>query len=102
MSLNSDETIMDDDSTPKVEVQVNPIVHLIAPLVAIGATMIVRKVITAGYRRVTGNDAPKANDVKVPFGTALMWAVGTAAIAAGVELVAYRVTNQLGNSKVQI
>ena len=80
------------------EVHVNPIVHLIAPIVAIGATMMVRKVITASYRGFTGKEAPRANDAAVPFGKALLWAAATAAIAAGVEVVAYRITNQLGSS----
>lgn len=77
-------------------VHVNPMVHLIAPLVAIGATMIVRKVLTASYRSLTGKDAPRSNDPGVPFGKALLWATVTAAIAAGAEVVAYRVTNHLG------
>ena len=78
------------------EAHVNPIVHLIAPIVAIAATMIVRKVITSSYRGFTGREAPRANDAAVPFGKALLWAAATAAIAAGVEVIAYRVTNHLG------
>ena len=80
------------------EVHVNPIVHLIAPIVAIGATMMVRKVITASYRGFTGKEAPRPNDAAVPFGKALLWAAATAAIAAGVEVVAYRITNHLGST----
>ncbi|GDX32524.1 hypothetical protein LBMAG15_14590 [Actinomycetes bacterium] len=91
---------MPEQVEPELEVHVNPIVHLIAPLVAIGATMIVRKIITVGYRSVTGNDAPRSNDPGVPFGKALLWATATAAIAAGVEVLAYRVTNHLGANTV--
>ncbi len=80
------------------EAHVNPIVHVIAPLVAIGATMIVRKVITASYRGFTGKEAPRASDTAVPFGKALLWAAATAAIAAGVEVLAYRITNHLGST----
>lgn len=87
---------MSDQVALEPEVHVNPIFHLIAPLVAIGATMIVRKVITASYKSVTGKDAPRSNDPGVPLGKALLWATATAAIAAGVEVVAYRVTNHLG------
>lgn len=89
---------MAEQEAPAPEVHVNPIVHLIAPIVAIGATMMVRKVITASYRGFTGKEAPRANDAAVPFGKALLWAAATAAIAAGVEVVAYRITNHLGST----
>ncbi len=80
------------------ETHVNPIVHVIAPIVAIGATMMVRKVITASYRGFTGKEAPRANDAAVPFGKALLWAAATAAIAAGVVVLSYRITNHLGST----
>ena len=90
---------MTDEVALEPEIHVNPIVHLLAPLVAIGATMIVRKVITTSYRSATGKDAPRSYDPGVPFGKALLWATATAAIAAGVEVVAYRVTNHLGATR---
>ena len=60
--------------------------HLVAPIVAIGATMIVRKVMNSGYRRVTGTRAPDAHDAGVTFTRALVWAVATAATAAAVPV----------------
>ena len=81
------------------EVNVNPIVHLIAPIVAVGATMIVRKIINSSFRGFTGREAPRASDTAVPLAKALLWAAATAAIAAGVEVMAYRVTNHLGSTE---
>jgi len=34
-------------------IEINPIAHLIAPIAAIGATMLVRKLMSSGYERVT-------------------------------------------------
>ena len=96
MTTNSSGEHMAEQEALAPEAHVNPIVHLIAPIVAIAATMIVRKVITSSYRGFTGREAPRANDAAVPFGKALLWAAATAAIAAGVEVIAYRVTNNLG------
>ena len=81
------------------EIDINPMMHLVAPLVAFGATMIVRRVINSGYRRITKNEAPQPNDPSLPFAKALLWAVATAAIAAGVEVAVYRMTNQAGSKR---
>ena len=62
-----------------VQVEVNPIAHLIAPLAAIGATIIVRKMMDSGYKKVTGGPVPAPRDPRVTFGRALMWAAVTAA-----------------------
>ena len=85
--------------SPNTEIDINPMMHLVAPLVAYGATVIVRRVINSGYKRVTKNDAPKPNDPGVSLGTALMWAIATAAVAAGVEVAVYRLTNQAGSKR---
>jgi hypothetical protein len=45
--------------------QLNPVVHVIAPLVAYGATMLVRKVLQTGYRKLTGDEVPDARDPQV-------------------------------------
>jgi hypothetical protein len=76
------------------EPQVNPMVHVIAPLVAFGATMLVRKVLTSGYRMVTGTDAPDTRDPQVKFTRALTWTIITAATAAVVEVEVYRFVNK--------
>lgn len=77
-----------------VEEEPNPIMHLIAPVTAIGATMVMRKVLNAGYQRSTGLNAPDPHDSRVNFGRALIWAIVTAAAAAAVETVVYRAMNR--------
>ncbi|MFM8155011.1 MAG: DUF4235 domain-containing protein [Actinomycetes bacterium] len=78
------------------EPQVNPMVHVIAPIVAFGATMLVRKVLQTGYRLVTGSDAPDTRDPQVKFTRALTWTIITAATAAVVEVEVYRFVNKRG------
>lgn len=80
----------------KAEPEVNPMMHLVAPIVAIGATMIVRKVLNSGYRRVTGSPAPDIHQPGVTLTRALVWAVATAATAAAVEVAVYRLTSTAG------
>ena len=83
------------ESTPEnIDEQPNPVMHLIAPITAIGATMVMRKVLNAGYQRSTGLTAPDPHDPRVNFGRALMWAIVTAATAAAVETVVYRAMNR--------
>jgi hypothetical protein len=79
-------------SVESPQVEVSPLVHVIAPIVAIGATMLVRKAMNVGYRRATGTDAPGPRDPGVTLGRALIWAVVTAATAAAVEVAVYRIT----------
>lgn len=81
------------------EFQINPLAHLIAPIAAIGATMLVRKIMTSGYERATGRPAPAPRDPGVSFGRALMWTAVTAATAAVVEVAVYRIANQLGETR---
>jgi hypothetical protein len=82
----------------KPQPQANPMLHLVAPIVAIGATMIVRKMMNSGYRRVTGSPAPDVNEPGVTFTRALVWAVATAATAAAVEVAVYRFTSPAGRT----
>ena len=72
----------------------NPLMHIVAPIVAIGATMIVRKALNAGYRRATGADAPGPRDPGVSIGRILIWSIVTAAAATAVEVAVYRITNR--------
>lgn len=78
------------------DVHVNPLAHLIAPLAAIGATLLVRKLLTSGYERATGHPAPAPRDPQVSFARAVAWTAVTAATAAVVEVAVYRIANQLG------
>ena len=77
-----------------VPTEPQPIMHLIAPVTAIGATMVMRKVLNAAYEHRTGSAAPDPRDGRVNFGRALMWAIVTAAAAAAVETAVYRVMNR--------
>lgn len=77
-------------------VQVSPMVHIVAPLAAIGATMIARSLLNRGYRTVTGSPAPGANDPGVTFVRAVIWAGMTAATAAIVEVAVYRMVQRAG------
>jgi len=78
------------------EAHINPVAHLLAPIAAVAATFMVRKVLDRGYRTVTGSRAPEARDPGVSLGRALMWTAATAATAALVEVAVYRLANQWG------
>jgi hypothetical protein len=85
---------MSDFVPEKIEDEPNPIMHLIAPITAIGATMLMRKVLNTSYQRATGSSAPDPHDPRVHFGRALVWAIVTAATAAAVETAVYRAMNR--------
>ena len=78
------------------EVQINPVAHLLAPIAAVAATFVVRKVLDRGYQTVSGSRAPDARDPGVSLGKALMWTAATAMTAALVEVAVYRLANQWG------
>lgn len=89
---------MDEQATPDTQdvVEINPVAHLIAPIAAIGATMLVRKMMTTGYERIAGRPAPVPRDPAVSFARAVLWTAVTAATAAVVEVAVYRIANQMG------
>lgn len=66
------------------------VVHVLAPLAAMGATWAARKALDSSYRKLTGNSAPNPQDEQVNLGSALAWAAITAASAAIVEVAVYR------------
>jgi len=68
-------------------------VHVIAPVVAFGATALVRKMLQTGYRLATGTDAPDTRDPRVKFARALAWTIITASTSAIVEVGVYRLIN---------
>ena len=88
------------DQGSQYEVQINPLAHLIAPVAAIGATLLVRRVLDSGYRRVTGGPAPVPRDPQVTLAKALLWTAVTAATAAVVEVAVYRLANQMGERRL--
>jgi hypothetical protein len=80
------------------EFEPNPVMHLLAPVIAIVATMAVRKALAIGYEQVTGHKPPAPRDPAVRFTRAVAWAVVTAATAAAVETMVYRAVNKSGSS----
>jgi len=68
----------------------NLVIHVLAPLAAMGATWATRKALDTGYRSVTGRIAPNSQDLQVRMGSAVMWAAITAASAAVVEVAVFR------------
>lgn len=69
-----------------------PDLHLLAPVIAVGATMLIRKALDSGYRRVTGRQAPGPRDTSSSVLRVLAWTAVTAAVAAAVEVAVYRLT----------
>lgn len=65
--------------------------HVVAPLAAMAATWVARKVMDNGYRSITGHKAPSAHDPHTPWRNALIWAAVTAATAAVIEVAVYRI-----------
>lgn len=74
----------------------NLVVHVLAPLAAIGATWLTRKALDTGYRSISGRAAPNSQDAQVRLGSAMMWAAITAASAAVVEVAVFRVLAKRG------
>jgi hypothetical protein len=90
---------LDEQADAPAEFEPNPVMHLLAPVIAITATMVVRKVLNVGYEQVTGNKPPAPRDPSIAFRRAVVWAVVTAATAAAVETAVYRIANQAGRSR---
>jgi hypothetical protein len=84
--LNLDESGLQEQSSAENHL----VVHVLAPLAAIGATWAVRKALDSSYRKVTGRSAPNPQDDRVSLGSALAWAAITAASAAVVEVAVFR------------
>lgn len=86
----------EEGSVQEQQFEPNPIMHLVAPLIAVAATMVVRKALSIGYEQVTGHKPPAPRDPAVAFSRAVAWAIVSAATAAAVETAVYRVANQAG------
>ena len=83
-----------------VDIEVNPMVHLIAPLAAIVGTMIVRKVLNTVYERSTGHPAPLPRDPRTSWTRAILWTAAITTTAAVAEVAIYRAINQVGEKKI--
>ena len=81
---------------PQAEPDINPMFHVIAPIAAIAATMVVRKILNTSYERSSGHQPPLSRDPRVPFMRAVMWTAATTAAAAVAEVVVYRIIIRIG------
>lgn len=91
-SLMSDESGLTDNAPSENQL----VVHVLAPLAAIGATWAARKVLDSSYRKLVGHSAPNPQDAQVRLGSALAWAAITAASAAVVEVAVFRILAKRG------
>lgn len=80
-------------------IEVNPMVHLIAPVAAIVGTMIVRKALNSAYERSTGRKAPLPRDPATSWTRAILWTAVITTTAAVAEVAIYRAINQIGEKK---
>ena len=87
------------DSDADVEIEVNPLVHLIAPVAAIFGTLIVRKVVNTVYERSTGHKAPDARDRNTSLTQALVWTASITTSAAVAEGALYRIVHRVGQRR---
>ena len=85
---------LDQGSTPAQDP--NMILKVAAPIVAIGATWAVRKIMGKSYSGLTGNPPPRANDPNQHLMKVLLWATATAAAIAVVDVVISRTMHKEG------
>lgn len=78
------------------EVEINPIVHLVAPVVAVVGTLVVRKAVNAAYERATGHPAPLPRDPATPWMRAIVWTALITTTTAVAEVAIYRAINRAG------
>lgn len=81
------------------EIEINPVVHMLAPVAAIAVTMVVRKIINAAYEQRTGHPAPLPRDPRVPFMRAILWTAVITTTAAVAEVAVYRMINKFGEKR---
>lgn len=81
------------------DIEVNPMVHLIAPVVAIVGTMVVRKVVNTAYERATGRPAPIPRDPRTPIMRAILWTAVITTTTAVAEVAIYRAVNRVGERR---
>ena len=81
------------------EIQVNPVMHLIAPVAAIAVTMVVRNMLNKGYEKSTGHKPPLARDPNTPAVQAILWTAAITTAAAVAEIAVYRIINKVGAKK---
>jgi hypothetical protein len=62
------------------------IARIVAPVAAIAATWVVQRVMSSGYRAVTGKEPPHASDRNQSLARVFLWAAATAATIAVVNV----------------
>jgi hypothetical protein len=90
------EPMVDEEMEP---LEVNPMVHLIAPVAAIVGTMVVRKLVGSAYQKATGRKAPDARDPRTPMVRAFVWTVVITSTTAIAEIVIYRAIQRIGEKE---
>ncbi len=80
----------------EVEVQVNPLMHLVAPVAAIAVTIVVRNLFNKGYEKSTGRKPPEARDPRTSAIQAIVWTAAITTAAAVAEVAVYRIINKVG------
>jgi len=73
-------------------VEASTALKVAAPILAIGAGLLVRKVLDTAYEKTTGAPPPRANDRDVKLGRVLVYAAATAMAIAMVNVIIDRST----------
>jgi hypothetical protein len=87
---------MTDDATIATHdddlVEASTILKVAAPIITIGATWAVRKVLEKAYAGTVGGKPPRASDPDASMRRVILWAVATAAAVAVVNVAVDRLT----------
>jgi hypothetical protein len=62
------------------------VARMVAPVAALAATWVVQRVMSSGYRAVTGKEPPHASDRQQSLTRVFLWAAATAATIAMVNV----------------
>ncbi|MFN8170554.1 MAG: DUF4235 domain-containing protein [Candidatus Nanopelagicales bacterium] len=101
MDASDDATPVSGDAVAEVETEINPVMHLVAPIAAVFVTMIVRSAVNKAYEKATGRPAPEARDPRTSIVRALAWTTVITTTAAVAEVLVYRTVNKLGSKPHQ-
>ena len=74
--------------------RVHPLLHLVAPVVAMGAIWIARQGLRASYEGLSGREAPRPYEQETPWARALLWTAATATTAAVIEVSVRRLADE--------
>ena len=97
MDASDDATPVSGDAVAEVETEINPVMHLVAPIAAV----FVRSAVNKAYEKATGRPAPEARDPRTSIVRALAWTTVITTTAAVAEVLVYRTVNKLGSKPHQ-